>query len=115
MEVALRNFLALPTYPRRAVRQPRRARGLIRKGIRDHDRLHRKFDFRIRGPLARARRGGRRARVYRIGLRLDYLQSPDPGALSRTAVVVQPALYDVHDRPRAAWPERRIRGAVGGA
>src|SRR5687767_4162730 len=65
--------------------------------------------------LGHSRRRRARARVHRLGLRVEHVQPSDLGALSRCAVVVQPAIYHLHLRAGAARSQRRVRWAVGGA
>ena len=65
--------------------------------------------------LGHSRRRRARARVHRIGVRVEHVQPSDPGALSRRAVVVQPALHHVHHRAGAARAERGVRWTVGRA
>ena len=65
--------------------------------------------------LGRSRRRRDGARLHRIGLRLEHVQSSHPGAARRRTVVVQPSLYDVHHSAGAAGPECRVRRTVGRA
>ena len=66
-------------------------------------------------PLAHPHWGRPGSRVHRIGLRVEHVQPAYPGAVPGCAVVVQPAVHDVHHRARAARVERGVRWTVGRA
>ena len=52
---------------------------------------------------------------HRLGVRLEHAQSPDRRRAPAAAVVGESAVHHVHRRARAARPERRHHGTLGGA
>src|SRR2546430_3138528 len=53
------------------------------------------------------------AYLYRVGVRLEHLQSTHSIAISQRAVVVQSAIYDLHDSARSARTKRGLRWSLG--
>ena len=51
--------------------------------------------------------------LYRVRVRVEHVQSPDPVVVPRGAVVVQSSLYNVHDSTRSTGAQRRFWRAVG--
>ena len=70
-------------------------------------------EFIDRKSLAHSNRRGPCPRVHRLGVRVEHVQPADSGVVAGSALVVQSAVYDLHDGAGAPRPERGVRRTVG--